>query len=76
MELATIGQARHTAVLYASDLMRDHPTVVWAGEEFRVEVTDAHQMQLFTIIVLGVDAPAIPASVQMPVSLDGDLRSV
>ena len=59
MRLETIGDARHLAVLHASK-MRDHPTVIWAGEEFRVEVTNAYQLHFFTIIVFGFDAPAIP----------------
>ena len=66
VELATVGEARHMAVLYASETMRDHPTVVWEGEELRVEVTTAEQLKLFTVIVLGVDAPHVPAgSVQL-----------
>jgi hypothetical protein len=32
--------------------------VVWAGEEVRVEVTDSSKLVLFTVIVIGVDAPA------------------
>jgi hypothetical protein len=38
--------------------MRDHPTLVWKGEDFRVEVTDGKKLVLFTVIVVGVDAPA------------------
>lgn len=62
VELTTIGEARHMAVLYASELMRDNATDGWAGEEFRVEVTDAYQMQRFTIVMFGDDTPAIGKS--------------
>jgi hypothetical protein len=41
-----------------AEVIRDRPNVVWAGEEVRMEVTDEHQVVLFTIIVAGVDAAA------------------
>ena len=46
------------AVRYAGEVLRDHPTLVWTGQDFRIEVTDAKQLVLFTVIVGGVDAPA------------------
>ena len=58
LEFATIDQARIEAVRYAGEVLRDHPTLVWTGDDFRIEVTDAKQLVLFTIIVVGVDAPA------------------
>ena len=58
IELATIAEARLEAVRYAGEVMRDHPTIVWAGEDFRIQVTDDTQLLLFTVIVVGVDAPA------------------
>jgi hypothetical protein len=59
MEMATIGDARVEAARYIGELIRDRPNIVWGGEEVRVEVTDAQQLIWFTIIVVGVDAPAI-----------------
>lgn len=61
-EIASISEARTMAVRYASEMLRDHPTVVWAGEDFRVEVTDDERLQLFTVIVLGIDAPVVAAT--------------
>ena len=58
VELASVSDARIEAVKFAPETLRDRPEIVWAGEEFRVEVTDEDQMMLFTIITLGVDAPA------------------
>jgi hypothetical protein len=58
IEMASIGDARVEAARFAGELIRDQPHLAWAGEEMRVEVTDANQLILFTIIVLGVDAPA------------------
>lgn len=57
-EMATLGDARIEAARYIGEVIRDRPNLVWAGEEVRVEVTDEHQLVLFTIIVVGVDAPA------------------
>jgi len=57
-ELAKATDARVEAVRYAGEMIRDHPTMVWAGEDFRVEVTDGNQMVLFTVIVVGVIAAA------------------
>ena len=58
LEYATLEQARVEAVRYAGEVLRDHPTLVWQGEDFRVEVTDKNKSVLFTIIVVGVDPPA------------------
>jgi hypothetical protein len=58
IELASIGDARIEAARFAGELIRDQPNLAWAGEEMRVEVTDTNQLILFTIIVVGVDAPA------------------
>ena len=58
IELPTIGAARLEAAKHAGELLRDRPGLVWGGEELRVEVTDSNQLVLFTVIVLGVDAPS------------------
>lgn len=57
-ELASLGEARETAVRFVADYLRDRPEVVWLGDEVRLEVTDSKQLILFTLIVVGVDAPA------------------
>jgi hypothetical protein len=62
LELANLGLAREYAVLAAAEYLRDHPDVVWLGEEFRLEVTDEARLVLFTLIVLGVDAPVTRAT--------------
>jgi hypothetical protein len=38
--------------------MREHPTLIWTGQDFRIEVTNAEKLLLFTVVVVGVDAPA------------------
>ena len=57
-EMASLSAARVEAARFAGELIRDTPDMVWRGEEVRVEVTDAKQLVLFTVIVMGVDAPA------------------
>jgi hypothetical protein len=58
LEVETIAEARVLAARFAGEVIRDKPDLVWAGEEVRVEVTNASQLVLFTIVVFGVDAPA------------------
>jgi hypothetical protein len=58
LDLTSMDQARLEAVRYAGEAMRDQPTLAWSGREFRVEVTDEKQLLLFTVMVVGVDAPA------------------
>jgi hypothetical protein len=58
IEVSTIDQARVLAAKYVAEVIRDRPEVVWAGEEVRLEVSDERQLVLFTIIVVGLDAPA------------------
>lgn len=58
-ECATISDARIMAARHIAEIIRDKPEVVWMGEEIRVAVTDEDQLILFTIIVVGIDAPAV-----------------
>jgi hypothetical protein len=58
LEFGTLEAARIEAVRYAGEVLRDHPTLVWQGEDFRVEVTDKKKMLVFTVIVVGIDPPA------------------
>ena len=58
IELPTISEARIEAVRFASEYLRDRPEAAWLGDEFRVEVTNADSLILFTFIAIGVDAPA------------------
>lgn len=56
-DLPSMNDARLMAAKHAGELLRDRPGLAWTGEELRVEVTDARQLVLFTVIILGVDAP-------------------
>ena len=58
IELPTITEARTEAVRFAAEYLRERPETAWLGDEFRVEVTNADSLILFTFIAIGVDAPA------------------
>ena len=58
VELPSLDAARVLAIQYVSEVLRDHPSIVWGGEDFRVEVTDRTQLLMVTVIVVGIDAPA------------------
>jgi hypothetical protein len=57
-ELASPNEARTAAVRFAGEVLRDDPSLVWQGRDFRVEVTDAEGLVLFTLITLGVNSAA------------------
>lgn len=58
MDCGSVNDARIEAVRYASEVMNEHPTLIWTGQDFRIEVTNGDKLLLFTVIVVGVDAPA------------------
>lgn len=58
VDLPSMHEARLMAAKVAGELLKDRPGLAWTGEELRVEVTDASQLVLFTVIILGVDSPA------------------
>jgi hypothetical protein len=62
LEMACLADARIEAARFMGEVIRDKPDIVWAGEEVRVEVTDADQLVLFTIITVGVDSAAVTGS--------------
>ena len=53
-----LATARVEAVRYAAELVRHSPDEVWAGDTFRIEVSDEDGMLLCTIVILSLDAPA------------------
>ncbi len=58
-ELPDLDAARVEAVRYAAGTVRDHPDYVWDGNDFRIEVTDEGGLLMCTIVILGIDAPAV-----------------
>jgi hypothetical protein len=57
-ELPDLQAARIYAVVQASEVIRNRPELVWAGDEVRIEVTDGTGLILFTVMVVGVNAAA------------------
>ena len=42
---------------FAGEVLQSDPKVLWTHGQWRVEVTDADDALLFTVITLAVDAP-------------------
>jgi hypothetical protein len=57
LEFPSIDDARTEAVRYAGEVLCHQPGIIWQGDDFRIEVTDGDKLLLFTLIVVGVDAP-------------------
>lgn len=60
MDLPDHNAARRQAITYAGECMHYEPDIL-ANRDFRVEVTDADDKLLFTVITLAIDAPAAEA---------------
>lgn len=58
-ELRDLNAARIEAVNFAAGTIKDRPDYVWDGKEFRVEVSDANRLLLYTVVVLGIASPAV-----------------
>lgn len=56
-ELEDDEAAQAMAVVFAGDVLKSDPKAIWKGGTWRVEVTDASNILLFTVITLAVDAP-------------------
>ena len=59
LDLPDLGAARIEATCFAAERLRDRPQYAWDDMDFRIEVTDGDGLLLFTILVLGIDAPAV-----------------
>lgn len=60
--LPDLQAARRQALQLAGELLRDQGENFWNGEDWKVEVTDAANLVLFTILFAAFDAPAIAPS--------------
>lgn len=54
-ELPDANAARVEAILFSGAWLRDHPEMVWDGQEMRVIVRDENHRTIFTLITLSVD---------------------
>jgi hypothetical protein len=54
-ELASADAARVQGVVFAGAYLRDHPEIIWDGQEIRVIVRDENKSAIFSVIALSVD---------------------
>lgn len=59
MDLPSLGDAKCQAVRYAADIMCDSAATFWDKAAFTMWVEDDTGLILFSIHVLGTDAPVI-----------------
>jgi Domain of unknown function (DUF6894) len=65
VELPSIAEAKATAIRYAARLLSDSATTFWESGQLSISVTDQSGLILFTIDVLGNDAPSIRAELPL-----------
>jgi hypothetical protein len=59
MEFSSIHQAKCEAVAYAGQLLCDVAEKFWDDADFELTVTDAKGLILFTMRVIGTEAPGV-----------------
>lgn len=64
-EFDTTEDARRQAVLFTSEMLKERPDAVWC-EDVRLDVTTDEGLILFTIMVVGVQSPAVSMRAQPP----------
>ena len=58
-ELPDINAAKRDAVRLAAGVLNDNPEQFWNGEDWSIDVCDAHGLLLFTLNFTAAMAPAI-----------------
>ena len=57
IDLKDVTAARHEAVIFAADTLKDTSYALWDGGEVRIEVRDDSQTLLFTVVISAQTAP-------------------
>ena len=57
MDFATVHEAKCMAVRYAGQLLSDTAEHFWDSADFELTVTDARGLILFSMRVVGIEAP-------------------
>ena len=65
-DLPCIVSARKFALKYASQILSEQPDSFWDGGDLVMTVTDADHLSLFTLDVLNINAPSLPAPLKKP----------
>lgn len=55
LDLPSLDHARHEAIVFAADTLKDDSLVLWAGGEVRIEVVDSEHSQVFTVVITAQD---------------------
>lgn len=55
IDLPSLDHARHEAVVFAADTLKDDPLTLWTGGEVRIEVVDGAQARIFTVVITAYD---------------------
>ena len=61
-ELPDLAAARRTSVDIVAELLRGRGEAFWDGDEWELHCRTADDIRLFTLIFMGVDAPALIGS--------------
>lgn len=59
VELDTLAEAKCEAVRQAANLICNAAERFWDTGEFKMDVTDENGLVLFTLVMAGIEAPAI-----------------
>lgn len=51
IELPNLAEARVQAIVFAAEVLKDEPSLVLGGREFKVEVSDAAGTRVLDVIV-------------------------
>ncbi len=62
LEFASVHEAKCAAVKYAGQLLADVAEKFWDKADFDLTVTDENGLILFSMRVVGIEAPAIRAA--------------
>ncbi|MBY8823308.1 DUF6894 family protein [Sphingomonas colocasiae] len=67
LEFENVGDARRKAVLFVSEMLRERPDMVW-DDDVRLDVTTEDGLILFSIMVVGVQSPAVSMRAEPPLA--------
>jgi hypothetical protein len=59
MDLPNVAAAKCAAVRYAGQLICEEANSFWDSGDFEMTVTDEDDLVLFSLVLTGIDAPAI-----------------
>lgn len=66
IDLPNVQQAKHEATRYLGEVIRDRGEKFWATSDLILAVSDENGLVLFTLEVVGNDAPALKLLMPTP----------